>query len=97
MVLDSKKDFCRHQSLTNKYKKRLIILLVGFVMVEITRLFWKKAFTSDNFLLGDVESAELNTDKVVVCLPASTVKTFTDTAILNKTKAELRELKECKE
>ncbi len=32
-------------------------------MVEITRLFWKKAFTSDDFLLGDVESAELDTGK----------------------------------
>jgi len=29
-------------------------------MVEITRLFWKKAFTSDGFLLGEVESAELD-------------------------------------
>jgi hypothetical protein len=29
-------------------------------MVEITRLFWKKAFTSDDFLLGEVESAELD-------------------------------------
>jgi len=29
-------------------------------MVEITRLFWKKAFTSDNFELGEVHSAELD-------------------------------------
>ena len=29
-------------------------------MVEITRLFWKKAFTSDAFLLGEVESAEVD-------------------------------------
>ena len=29
-------------------------------MVEITRLFWKKALTSDNFVLGEVESAELD-------------------------------------
>ena len=29
-------------------------------MVEISRLFWKKAFTSDAFLLGEVESAELD-------------------------------------
>ena len=29
-------------------------------MVEITRLFWKKAFTSDDFLLGEVQSAELD-------------------------------------
>ncbi len=29
-------------------------------MVEITRLFWKRAFTSDDFLLGEVESADLD-------------------------------------
>ena len=29
-------------------------------MVEISRLFWKKAFTSDAYLLGEVESAELD-------------------------------------
>ena len=28
-------------------------------MVEIGKLFWKKAYTSDGFLLGEVESAEL--------------------------------------
>ena len=93
-------------------------------MVEITRLFWKKAFTSDGVLLGEVESAEVDmntwqmmnfyvglTDeatkkmgfkrpflgKVVVCLPVSLVKTFEDTAILNKTMQELRDLKQCKE
>ena len=93
-------------------------------MVEITRLFWKKAFTSDAFLLGEVESADVDektwqitsfyvglTDeatrmlgfkrpylgKVHVCLPVSTIKTFQDTAILNKTMQELRNLKECKE
>ena len=93
-------------------------------MVEITRIFWKKAFTSDASLLGEVESAELDmntwqitnfyvglTDeatqmlgfkrpylgKVVVCLPVSTIKTIKDTAILNQTMQELRNLKECKE
>jgi len=93
-------------------------------MVEISRLFWKKAYTSDSVLLGEVESAELDmktwqvtnfyiglTDeatsklgfkrpflgKVVVCLPVSTVKTIQDTAILNTTMEELRNLKECKE
>jgi len=93
-------------------------------MVEISRLFWKKAYTSDSFLLGEVESAELDmntwqitnfyvglTDeatralgfkrpflgKVVVCLPASTIQSFADTAVLNKTKAELSELKQCRE
>jgi sporulation protein YlmC with PRC-barrel domain len=93
-------------------------------MVEITRLFWKKAFTSDAILLGEVESAEVDestwqitsfyvglTDeatkmlgfkrpylgKVHVCLPVSTIKTFQDTAILNHTLQELRNLKECKE
>ncbi|HYA77758.1 MAG TPA: hypothetical protein VEF91_03485 [Verrucomicrobiae bacterium] len=93
-------------------------------MVEITRLFWKKAFTSDAVLLGEVESAEVDestwqitnfyvglTDeatrmlgfkrpylgKIHVCLPVSTIKTFHDTAILNQTLQELRNLKECKE
>jgi sporulation protein YlmC with PRC-barrel domain len=93
-------------------------------MVEISRLFWKKAYTSDAVLLGEVESAELDmktwqvtnfyiglTDeataklgfkrpflgKVVVCLPVSNVKTIQDTAVLNTTMEELRNLKECKE
>ena len=30
-------------------------------MVEITKLFWKPAFTSDGFMLGEVHSAELDT------------------------------------
>ena len=29
-------------------------------MVEITRLFWKKAYTADSFLLGDIEEAEVD-------------------------------------
>jgi sporulation protein YlmC with PRC-barrel domain len=29
-------------------------------MVEISKLFWKQAFTSDGFLLGEVQSAELD-------------------------------------
>jgi sporulation protein YlmC with PRC-barrel domain len=93
-------------------------------MVEITRLFWKRAFTSDAFLLGEVEDADVDTNtwqitnfyvgltdeatkmlgfkrpylgKVHVCLPVSTIKTIQDTAILNKTMQELRNLKECKE
>lgn len=93
-------------------------------MVEITRFFWKKAYTSDAVLLGEIESAEVDmanwqimslyvalTDeatkslgfkrpflgKVVVCLPVSTIKTVQDTAILNKSIAELRDLKQCKE
>jgi sporulation protein YlmC with PRC-barrel domain len=100
------------------------LLLRFIVMVEITRIFWKKAYSADAFLLGDIESAEVDmnnwqvtnfyvglTDeatkslgfkrpflgKVVVCLPVSTIKTVQDTAILNKTMAELRNLKECKE
>ena len=93
-------------------------------MVEITRLFWKRAFTADNVLLGEVESAELDTNtwqitnfyvalsdegikalgfkhpylgKVVVCLPATTVKSIKDTAVLNKTMKELSSLQTCKE
>ena len=30
-------------------------------MVEITKLFWKPAVTSDGFMLGEVHSAELDT------------------------------------
>lgn len=93
-------------------------------MVEITRLFWKRAYTSDNFLLGEIESADVDpttwqvtsfyvglTDeaegvlhfkrpylgKIHICLPVSTVKTIEDKAVLNKTIAELRDLKQCKE
>jgi sporulation protein YlmC with PRC-barrel domain len=93
-------------------------------MVEITRLFWKKAYTLDNVLLGDVEDADVDmntwqvmnfyvglTDeaakmmkfkrpylgKVVVCLPVSLIKSFQDTAVLNKTMQELQNLRVCKE
>jgi sporulation protein YlmC with PRC-barrel domain len=93
-------------------------------MVEISRLFWKKAYTSDGVLLGDVESAELDMNtwkvtnlyvglsdeashamgfrhpflgKIVVCLPVESVKTIQDSAMLSKTFAELKELKQCKE
>ena len=93
-------------------------------MVEISRIFWKKTFTADNHLLGDLEDADVDmntwqvtnfyvglTDeatrslgfkrpylgKVVVCLPASTVKEIHENAVLNKTMAELRNLKQCKE
>ncbi|MDR0373751.1 MAG: hypothetical protein LBI79_09460 [Nitrososphaerota archaeon] len=31
-------------------------------MVEITRLFWKKAFTADNFELGEINSADVDMD-----------------------------------
>ncbi|MCW4004897.1 MAG: hypothetical protein NWE95_13405 [Candidatus Bathyarchaeota archaeon] len=31
-------------------------------MVEITRLFWKKAITSDAVVLGEIQSAEVNMD-----------------------------------
>lgn len=93
-------------------------------MVEISRLFWKKVYTSDAFLVGEIQSAKLDranwqitsfyvslTDeateflglkhpflgKVMVCLPVGYIGSISDTAILNKTKLELRELKECKE
>ena len=93
-------------------------------MVEITRIFWKKAYTSDNYLLGEIESSDVDlsnwqvtnlyiglTDeatihlgfkrpylgKIHICLPVSTVKTIEETAILNKTIAELRDLKQCRE
>lgn len=93
-------------------------------MVEITRLFWKRAYTSDNFFLGEVESADLDMatwqvrnlfvalseeaikafgfrhpylGKVIVCLPVSSVKAISDTALLNQTLDELHSLKQCKE
>jgi sporulation protein YlmC with PRC-barrel domain len=31
-------------------------------MVEITRLFWKKVITSDDFTLGEIHSGVLDTD-----------------------------------
>jgi sporulation protein YlmC with PRC-barrel domain len=93
-------------------------------MVEISRLFWKKVYTSDNFLIGETESADLDkstwqitsffvnlTDeardllglkrtflgKVMVCLPVSVIASIDATAILNKTKKEILDLKQCKE
>jgi sporulation protein YlmC with PRC-barrel domain len=60
MILDCKKHFATLQLPTNKYRGQLLIYYQGFRMVEITRLFWKKAVTSDSMLLGEVESAELD-------------------------------------
>jgi len=92
-------------------------------MVEIGRLFWKKVVTADDFVIGEIESAELDMEtwqlksfyvslndeankkmgfdrpyfgKIFVCLPVSTIKEVGDSAVLNKTFAELREIKECK-
>jgi sporulation protein YlmC with PRC-barrel domain len=92
-------------------------------MVEIGRFFWKKVVTSDDFVIGEIESADVDTTtwqlksfyvslndeanekmgfdrpyfgKVFVCLPVSAVKEIGDWAVLNKTFAELVELKECK-
>ena len=92
-------------------------------MVEIGRLFWKKVVTSDDFVIGELESAELdmptwqlnsffvslNDDastkmgferpyfgKIFVCLPVSTVKEIGDFVVLNKTLAELQEMRQCK-
>ena len=31
-------------------------------MVEITRMFWKKVVTSDNVVIGETESAEVDTN-----------------------------------
>ncbi len=36
-------------------------MLSDFIMVEIGRLFWKKVVTSDDFIIGEAESAELDT------------------------------------
>jgi sporulation protein YlmC with PRC-barrel domain len=93
-------------------------------MVEISRLFWKKVYSTDGFLLGETESADLNestwqitsfyvslTDqatallgmkrpfmgKVMVCLPVSLISSMSDTVMLNKSKVELNDLKQCKE
>jgi len=124
MLLQNKKGFasvrCRQANID-----ALADLVLRFaIMVEITRIFWKKAYTADGFLLGDIEEAEVDKDnwqvtnlyigltdeatkhlgfkrpllgKVVVCLPVSTIKAIQDTATLNKTIAELHDLRECKE
>ncbi len=47
-------------AIKNRYKVRSEFSSEGFFMVEITRLFWKRAFTSDDVLLGEVESADLD-------------------------------------
>jgi sporulation protein YlmC with PRC-barrel domain len=92
-------------------------------MVEIGRLFWKRVVTSDDLVVGETESAELDTvtwqiksffvslndnasqkmgferpyfGKIFVCLPVSSVKEVGDFIVLNKTFAELQELRECK-
>jgi len=92
-------------------------------MVEIGRLFWKRVVTSDDFVIGETESAELDTvtwkvssfyvslnddasakmgferpyfGKVFVCLPVSTIGQVGDFVVLNKTFAELQEIRECK-
>lgn len=96
----------------------------GVFMVEISRLFWKKVYTSDGFLLGETESAELDQEtwnitnfyvgltdqattllnikrpfmgKVMVCLPVSLISAISDTAILNKSQSEIKNLKQCRE
>jgi sporulation protein YlmC with PRC-barrel domain len=92
-------------------------------MVEIGRLFWKRVVTSDDFVIGETESAELDTitwqlrsffvslndaasdkmgfdrpyfGKIFVCIPTAVVKEVGDFIVLNKTFAELQELRECK-
>jgi len=92
-------------------------------MVEIGRIFWKKVVTSDDFIIGEAESAELDTvtwqitsfytslnddasaklgfdrpyfGKIFICLPVDTVKEIGDFVVLNKTFAELQEMRQCK-
>jgi sporulation protein YlmC with PRC-barrel domain len=92
-------------------------------MVDVGRLFWKKAYTSDAYLLGEVQSVDVDTTtwqvtnlyvgltdeataalgfkrpflgRVVICLPVSLVASFTDSAVLNKTRMELEGIRECK-
>ena len=92
-------------------------------MVEIGRIFWKKVTTADDFIIGEAESAELDTvtwqvtsfyvslnddastklgfdrpyfGKIFICLPVSTVKEIGDFVTLNKTFAELQEMRQCK-
>ena len=60
---------------------------------------WK--LTSFYVALNDEAAKKLGFEspflgKVMVCLPVSVVKTIKGTAVLNKTLAELQELKECK-
>jgi sporulation protein YlmC with PRC-barrel domain len=110
----------------SKYIAPLVFILTVkvFFMVEISRLFWKKVYTTDGFLVGETENAELDrttwqitnfyislTDeaaklmelkhpfmgKVMVCLPVTLINAIDDSVLLNKTKLELQNLKQCKE
>jgi sporulation protein YlmC with PRC-barrel domain len=92
-------------------------------MVEIGRIFWKKVTTADDLIIGEAESAELDTvtwqvtsfyvslndeastklgfdrpyfGKIFICLPVDTVKEIGDFVVLNKTFAELQEMRQCK-
>ncbi len=81
-------------------------------------------YTSDAFLLGEIESAELDRatwqitnfyvslndeatallgfkrpfmGKIMVCIPVNLIKSIEDTAILDRTRGELGDLRQCKE
>ena len=60
MALASKSILHAYSLPTSKYRRTCKLLLRFTVMVEITRLFWKKAYTADSFLLGDIEEAEVD-------------------------------------
>jgi sporulation protein YlmC with PRC-barrel domain len=88
---------------TRLFWKR-VITSDSFVLGEIHSAVldtdtWK--LTSFYVALNDEAAKRLGFEspflgKVMVCLPVSVVKTIEDTAILNKTLAELQELKVCK-
>ena len=61
MALVCKKDSARVRRRQANIDALANLLLRFTVMVEITRLFWKKAYTADSFLLGDIEEAEVDT------------------------------------
>jgi sporulation protein YlmC with PRC-barrel domain len=89
--------------ITRLFWKR-VVTADAFVLGEIHSAVldmdnWK--LTSFYVALNDEAAKRLGFEspflgKVMVCLPVSVVKAIKDTAVLNKTFDELRELKECK-
>lgn len=88
---------------TRLFWKR-VVTSDGFAMGEIHSAVldmetWK--LTSFYVALNDEAAKKLGftspfLGKVMVCLPVDTVDSIKDIAVLNKTLAELQELKECK-
>ena len=92
-------------------------------MVAIGLTLWEIDTSTSDLIIGEAESAELDTvtwqvtsfyvslnddastklgcdrpyfGKIFICLPVSTVKEIGDFVMLNKTFAELQEMRQCK-